>query len=514
MDLRESYFKNVTDIRSAKEWLSENRLYYKQVEQELKGLKNPSEFNLWRRQNDLFYFLKYIEIQFPFFHLWQKEMGIHNQFILKMNSIGSFIFNSNSIHLYKVSKGLHNYSNKWIFQEEYQILLNWHNHKTGNYKLDLNDTIVVVPYFAWLKQNFNITEVKISPIHAKSDGIVKLDFSLTLFEMSGKRETAFLFKELPLMPLYDKNITPRYFTSRNLDLLSMSFLEISNNSDSRSKKVRYSNISNCKIKNANFPFLTLENSRLENIEIINCEMQNLEFHDCKGSKIKFSKCKLVKFVLHRSNIGLEEFSDIELRNPTIITKSFFKTSILNFLNSLIDIKFISINYFYPFFNDSFFRQIRLSFTQKGDYDNTSLFYYLERKENMRKNCYLFINCINSLYLHIKNGSKFQKYSTLINLFTSNLSDLINFVTWGFSERPHRIFLHLFFIYITNVLYLNQFELIDFTDSLQHSINILASKNIDVPFIHEQTQLLISLSNILSLLLLSLLIAGYSNKSRP
>ena len=494
----------------------------------------PKEFNKWRKENDLKKLFKYIIEHSDSFVKWMDYFNLSLSDILEIIPTRDVFWGIKKIFIEKRDEN----SEKTIFLA---------NLDSNQNKDELIRYFEFIPYFLWKKENMadkpfliNNKGKEYNTISLKNSGsYYNRKVSISSVEID---QVVLLFGEVRLLDIGDVKLASDFgLLNKNLDFLAMNNVTLYDSSHlfyggldifcSSIKRLHLLNTTahSFKISKCDCSKLKIENSIVTNLEIVDSYMSDNLY------SLYIDRSKIDKFTLR--NIKMNSFNvyDSEITG--------FK-----YIPQKIKGKIRHASKKYKVIHDNV-KRLRISFESSGNHYKASEYYYWEK--NLERKCFWYkVNVItpkskyaNTLRNIVKNFIKrnysfnqSKKYfiwkskyyfeilskkryrNQLILLYLNQVRLWIEWLVWGYGERPLRIVASsAFIIVISSFLYVhsNNIDLSgNIINSMYYSIITFTTLGYgDITPTSLFLKVISSLEALLGAFSMGLLIAGFVNKSK-
>jgi hypothetical protein len=313
------------------------------------------------------------------------------------------------------------------------------------------------------------------------------------------------------------------FDERNLDFVDLDQLTVSGDGGSRETTIAYSSCRLLTFKNYGKPFVVFERCPLENPRFENCHLERFRFIDSSMSRPVFRNVRLSRCVLERSMMAEANFDKCDLVELKVSVPKRASAE------GLVD----------------FYKRMRVAFQSQGERGEAAHFYYEERFQQLRGHAFPLIPRIPGLPGLAYSGTfvslcemyerKQMKGQQIASLLAKNvlrilimlvypkflfrflrekakvIPDLVDWLGWGFGERPARVFIWM-------ALLVGSFALRYYVGTDPHLKGNLAESLSCSAFNFatigcEYRDSLASVEGILGAVSLALMVAGFANRTR-
>ncbi|MDD5026498.1 MAG: potassium channel family protein [Candidatus Peribacteraceae bacterium] len=495
--------------------------------------QTPEAFNDWRRKNDIPLLIGFFKEVLPHFEEWQTQFSVTDELILKSNQTSEFFIGS-GLHTF------YSYFNPWHWNEGAEICASpekdfegrkeWADRSnksiTGDRKkFEYTVFTSFIPYFHWLKTEKNINKFRVkrdgSDVHADDfvyshwSGTPQVSYASKIF---GRHAVVNLASGLEILG--------HLIRGKNLDFANLDALTITGRrmGGTTFSKIRYSSFRDLMLKNLDMPFIELERCHISNMNIVNCQIQDLHFicnHNASISRI------------YNSRLTHLEFDNCTpIRTSTDLNRA-----------DMPDFKFTNHKSLKHDDKRNFYSKMRRAAQEFGYSYQAQENYYLERKYQMlfqtslqnTRECYDLCDH-EAILIFKRNGLRIDKhiryfwrrirrelraYAKREGVFTAHISarfkalvQWLDFLIWGFGERPWRIVLCgfiniLFFAGIYSHFYFKN----NFYEAITHSVYVFTTIGYGSLTDASNLQYVIAIQALSGVVLLGLFLSSLVNKVR-
>ena len=453
---------------------------------------NSSDFNAWRKANDLKNLFKVFESTLPSFDKWLATYEFTIDFILETDQPGQFFYGEKENCLIEtLDKKIF-----FIYIEDEK-----HKKQIENNKTDESKKIIFKPYLKWAKEVL------------KTDKIIKTAHSgeLDTFRYVGGTApdvpdmcSAIIAPGITVLKLGGVQINGwMQIINRNLDFTNLDFLVVEGkNTWSHGEKNIY--FSTCRN-------LSLKNTEADATKFYGCHFENLKVFDSSLHWIEFTGCDMFKGYFENSRL-----SDIFIENSSINRFSFNRVEVENIIYTPPEKEWHCGKVMtYETVKDNF-KRFRVLYQSNGLRQEASEAYYYERFFELK---YIwgsigFINILkrigktsrSSIFFGLK--TNFRKLVLLVG-------QVLSYLIWGFGEKPKRIFfasVSLMTIYSV-IYYVCLYHKV--VSSVYLSVIIFSTLGFGnyEPIDQGYFKLIVASEALIGAFFLGLFVAGYANKSK-
>lgn len=416
-------------------------------------MMSKDEFNKWRRENDIPKLLKYFKENMPLFKEWQIENAIDDSIFLSSDRTSEFFIGSEERYLTTAtgpSESGQIETASFVTPKSRKALEKEYAQWGKEIVFKVISSRSIYPYFYWLrklkKRNLFRTPGD------RNDGLIN-DFAYRMRQNPNSiKSRAFLFHNFPVLKLGGVVVTSVNLDERNLDFVDLDGLTVSRGRHgSRTTHITYSACNDITIYKTEKAFLTFEKCTVENLRIIQSRTQDIGFVDCQVFQPVLRGSTIFRTIFVRSipsNITIEncDIVDLFVREPP--HSSHFALS-------------------------HFYKRLRSAYQQRGERGEAGNCFYKERFHEFLSGIAPFVPNTSDLPRRAYIGSyrdmferwQLGQYSnkSVIRFISGNtlfyaklllphyffrlllkktkfIADVLDWSVWGFGERPARIFL--------------------------------------------------------------------------
>lgn len=415
----------------------------------------PHEFNEWRRQNDLPQLLAFFKRELPHFEEWQRVHAITDDTFLAATEPSRFFLGKKTLFLTSITgpdfeqggaevTRLHFYERD-IDKRELAGRLN----EDGDLRYRIDWSIWVVPFFRWLRKKKGMRQFRIPGQANDYDS----DFSYRRTEaVNTIYSRTYLFGAHRVLKLGGVTIRGWDFDQRNLDFVDLDLLTVVGEGRSRETSVAYASCRRLAFRNYSKPFVVFEKSPLEAPVFQSCHLERFKFIEGGLSRPRFtdvrmSRCELTRCLMWEPSFERCDFVDFKFKPPKRIHAEHLADG---------------------------YRRLRVAFQSQGERREASRFYFEERFQKMRALAFPIVprgakglpglawtDTFSTMYDHwLTRRISRKKIVTLLGrnvtimfkillyppylfrflwLKAKVLPEMVDYLLWGFGEKPIRIF---------------------------------------------------------------------------
>jgi len=382
----------------------------------------PSEFNKWRRENDLRVFFERLEHGLPHFAEWMAVNNLTATFILSTDKPGNFFYWDKDVYWVKSVKGeFVSFSFYQVYDEKHEKdMLNSFDHPEENEVLKASK---FTPYFLWVKLVKKLTK----PIKSHYSGALNT-FRYTSGSAPDSPEHCqwVISPGITVLKLGGTQIESWVtLLGRNLDFTNLDFLEIKGEGSwSSGTEIFYSHCENIKLTEVEAQFTDFYECSFAKLRVINSKLYGLTFYQCNFFQSFFENVSISNLAFVHCPVSGLTFNRVET-NPIIYlppAKHYYDSK-----GGTYDS--VSKN----------FKQLRVLYQLNGMRQEASEAYYSERFYEM-KGLWSSSHLWKSAYRFLKyrNIYSWRAFKDDFSKSIQYLSDFIAYGLWGFGERPLRI----------------------------------------------------------------------------
>ncbi len=453
---------------------------------------SPSDFNKWRRENDLKKMLECFRKHLPHFEEWLQDNNLETDFILETDNPGQFFYWTSYTYCFKTiaDGGFISYYFIPTDDEEHdkqlQSVENISNEKESS------ESFRFLPYFSWVKEKYKLDK----PIKTKYNG------DLETFR--------YILGTAPDVPeMCSWSIAPGFtvlklggikidswleLNNRNLDFTNLDFLEIEGKlSWDREIQIFYSHCVNISTNNVNAHFTKFYHCSFGNLKVTNSRFYGIEFYRCDIFKAYFENSSISNMIIEDCSANSFSFNRVEVENID------YRPPIKEYHCKVVHTyKTVADNY----------KRFRILYQANGLRRESSDAYYNERVYEMKHNLWnrSFAKGLSLILFNVKKIIK-------------NLPDLFSYVIWGFGERPTRILISSIAVITSYALIYFFSNIIDLQYDIINSfyLSIVTFTTLGfgdiTPKDHNAYKIIVASEALIGAFFMGLLVAGYSNKSK-
>ncbi len=414
------------------------------------------EFNEWRRQNDLPQLLAFFKRELPHFDEWQQVHAITDDTFLTATKPSKFFRGDKTMYLWSSTgpdwerggneaTSVH-FSERWLSDRDWEQR---QRKDFGEVKYRTNWNIWFVPYFRWLRRAKGMRQFRIPGQANDYDN----DFSYRRTEaVNTIYSRTYLFGVHRIVKLGGVTIRGWDFDQRNLDFVDLDFLTVVGEGRSWETEIAYASCRRLVFKKYSKPFVVFEKSPLEAPVFHNCHLERFKFVESGLSRPRFtdvrmSRCELRRCLMWEPSFERCDFVDFTFTPPRRMRAEHLADG---------------------------YRRLRVAFQSHGDRREVSRFYFEERFQMMRALAFpifprdskglpglAWADTFSTMYDHwltrrisrkkiirllVSNGKimlKILVYPPYLLRFlwlkAKVLPELVDYLLWGFGERPIRVF---------------------------------------------------------------------------
>lgn len=493
-------------------------------------------FNAWRAQNDLTQLLAFFKRTLPNFETWQNEFSITDSLFLAVERPSRFFEGQRDSFLrlgttgddtapfvrkvhyisdlpngdfYKV-KRLTKHPYKILWEKKFTPYFLWHHRKTGS------------PYFS---------------VQLRNQKRFYKSFVYDCWSHAGghKYSRAELWCSFPVLKLGGVKIPANLLNDRNLDFVDLDGLNVYGRGTGAVVSTAYSSCHNLVFNNCDKAFLEFDNCNFEELHILNSRIQDLHITQ-DGSDNRN----------HAPRITAKESNMFRFSFSGCVPYSHFENC------SVSDYALLKLNSNHYPAASNFYRAIRVAHQNRGQRKETANAFYLERTYEMLGTLlplfpwggggYRFpgyYGKVLDLWWRYKSGENEARKSVrfissmifrpfkmllfpnyLIRLLKQKIPfiwQFLDYATWGYGERPWRVVGWSLFIILlfSACFYFSEPTL--YNGNIQNSFFCSAKAFLTVGCegLEKNPELspTVAIEGFLGVILVSMLVAGLSHKSR-
>jgi len=422
-------------------------------EQQNPWRQSPEAFNDWRRKHDIPKLISFFNEVLPNFEEWQSQFSVTDDLILLSDQTSEFFIGTGKHIFYK-------YFNPWHWSKtpenkveplyDFQSAKEWAERNNKDIKGDkfiCDPHAEFIPYFDWLKKEKGTEKFSVKSNVDTSAQVDDFIYNHWTGPPS-KSYKAEIFGRYNALKLGNDQITGNMIRGKNLDFTNLDGLTIHGKRmmGTTFSKIRYASCRELNLVDLDMPFVEFERCHMRDIQIINCEMQDLHFIKNQGNIHRIHDSRLTKLVFDSCC-------------PIVSSTDIKRADMPNF-------EFINHKKLKNDDKSTFYSKMRRAAQDFGYVHQAQECYYLERKykmffmTNLQNTRECIDLCSNNFFLRFKKNG-FRIHKTLRSLIrcirkqlrafgrwkvtkayfsarTKALFDWIDFLGWGFGEKPLRL----------------------------------------------------------------------------
>lgn len=484
------------------------------------------EFDEWRRKNDLPELLAFFKQGLPHFGEWQSVHGVTDEVFLTATQPSKFFIGKSLLFLacstgpdYDAGQDL---TRAYFHETAFDVTAGeaWQMKDFGEIRYHHNWEVSFTPFFHWLR---TAKHMKAFPNPSQKNAYVS-DFQYGRTEAYNTIfSRTFLFSSHRVLKLGGVKLRAMHLDSRNLDFVDLDHLTVSGGMNSWQTSIVYASCRGITFINCNKPFVAFEKCQLDEPRFVSCDLERFEFIDCGLSRPLFQNTRMSRCDFRRSGVGEANFEKCDLIDLKVSPPKRSSAA------SLAD----------------FYKRLRVAFQSQGERGEASRFYYKERLQRLRGHVVPLIPRVPglpglaysgpliSLYEQWQRGQMTLQY--VLGLLVKNcvrvlkmllyppylfrfirekmrvIPDVLDWLVWGFGERPARVFnwMALVIAIFTGKYYVRGGRPLegDWLESLSCSAYNFATIGCNYRGRFD------SVEGILGAILLGIMVAGFSNRTR-
>lgn len=457
---------------------------------------SPTEFNQWRKENDIPNLIKFFNSKLPDFEIWKKEFRITDELLLNVNNIGLFFQGDYKKFLYQYEDD--NETHYGFVDPKNSISI---RRLIKISKNDKRPYWIFKPYLEWAKIRKSWNRIK-----EKEKESILSRFIYTVGNAPGVPEMVnWKFSEGIWVTKLGGITVKGFINSRNLDFTNLDYLTIEGDYHGNTEvEICYAHIANMTIIDAKWNFVIFRKCSFKNLKIKNSRIQRFIFIEC-------------------------DLFGLEVDNSRLLDFRLIETSLNNFrcnYSRLIDFDYIPPKkewFQYPLgtieSNMNAFKELRVAYQNIGLVDEAKKYFANEKEQRL----YLSFGKISfrGFWYSIR---KFR-FDDIKELFKRNWDYLaegvklgIGYLLWDFGRKPSRLILHwLIIIFFFGIVYFNLENSPtnnSFLDSLRISAFSMTRIGFDNNLITDNSvRLIVGIEALIGWIMIPLIVAGFVNKGR-
>lgn len=457
----------------------------------------PSNFNQWRKDNDIPILINFFCSKLPDFEIWKKEFYITNEILLEVDNIGLFFQGKDKKFLYQYENYHGNLNYGFIDPKNSSSLKNMIRIS----KKQETKYWIFKPYLEWAKIRNSWNRLKEIE---KKEILNRFMYTVGSAPNSPKLVNWRFADDLKVTKLGGVTVKS-FINERNLDFTNLDYLTVKGDYHGNSRsEICYSHIADLTIKNAKWNFVIFRKCSFQNLKIINSNLQDFIFIEC-------------------------DLFGLEVVNSSLLNFSLIKTSFTNF--SCINSKLIEFEYTPPkeeWFqlplgtienNMNAYKEIRVAYQNIGLVDEAKKYFAKEKEQR------LFLSFGKISFRGLWYSIRKFRFDDIKEIFQSNYEYLfigvklgIGYILWDFGRKPSRLILHwLLIIFFFGIIFYNLENSPtnnNFIESLRLSAYSMTRIGFDNSLITDNfIRLTIGIEALIGWIMIPLIVAGFINKSR-
>lgn len=488
---------------------------------------SPHEFNEWRKNNDLPLLFDYFRTKLPGFNIWLDEIGLCQDYIFEFSSIGEIFKGDDNRYFVEFESDANSVT------PLYEIVAMPQNVIQERYgRGPINRIVRMVqftPYFLWARMR--LKDKRYILVNARDQ---EYHESFFCNPWIGEKETkrALLFRNFALLKLGYVTIGNNVqIGGRNLDFTDLDDIRIDGDLHGGYKTII--NFSSCNN-------MVLDKTRLHHTDFYECNLDNFRSTGGRIQDFNFVRCQMENPVFSGTHIAAVTFDNTMIHNIKLDNCDLQSLTYKPKCNSR-----------YNYSNYDIMRRIRTAFQTIGKRDEARKLYYQERVYERK---YLFnpygihreefpegiisidlskwyrrwkFNQYSKEYI-VKEWFSFARFHVLkwihpryviktIKYKLKWIVSLVENMLWGYGEKPHRIICNILAAIALYSLIYKHSDHPELKNSLPNSVyfSIVTFTTLGYGDIKpdESLKLICGSEALLGALLIGMLVAGFSNRSR-
>ncbi|RZK40311.1 MAG: hypothetical protein EOO90_15465 [Pedobacter sp.] len=460
---------------------------------------SSSEFNKYRRENDLKNLFEVFEKKLPLFNEWLESHKFSIDFILSTDKPGSFFYGLTDIILFK-------YENEGrIYFSFYAIEDEAHDKRLKKVKLEDNQQVFqFTPYLIWAQTKLGKKKIIPAAHSGEVDSFIFNIINAPDVPEISRNTIVPGFKVIKLGATEVDNAWA--LVDRNLDFADLDFLEIKSDSGSnREINILYSSCRHMKITNSEINFTTFKGCHFFNLVVNNSRMYHVNFENCDLFKVDFNEAQLSNLAIEMCSVSGISFNKVEVDNLI-----YNPPKEERHVNKIGTYQNVADNY----------KRLRVLYQNNGHRVETSDAYFMERLYEYKYNLHSmrFFAAFKQIWKVDFNYAWPDIRENFTKLWNV-IADFISLLIWGFGEKPFRT---LLFTLATVIIYSLIYYFSDVTAIGGNYRNCLYLSSIMfstlgfgdyTPFATSDLKLVLASESLIGAFTFGLFIAGYANKSK-
>lgn len=486
------------------------------------------EFNAWRRNNDLSGLLEFFRRELPHFSEWQQVHAVDESVFLSLDEPSKFFCGHGTRYLVEITgpddEG-DGAERTWIYcydrPHDADQDTTWQMRDFGYVRYRKKALVAFAPYFQWLRKAKGINRFRVP--RGKDQFEADLTYSRwdapdTIFSRAS------LFSVHPVLKLGGVTLRAGHLDGRNLDFVDLDGLTVKGGFTSRSIDIAYASCRRLTFLSCGPYFFSFHRCHLDGLRVENCQVQRWTFTSCFVPRPIFRRSRLAQVTFVQTIPGGVDFEDCELFD--LLVEEVPPRASASGLQDL-------------------YKRLRVAFQSQGNRNDAAGWYYKERLQQLRGHVVPIIprgkrlpglayaDTMKSLYENWREGVyDTPKVRELLrkNMFCMLriafwppyflrfmreklriVPDGLDWLLWGFGERPSRV---LVWIGLTVGLfsvghYIGDESALrgDLVASISCSARNFATMSC------EDSDAFAAVEGLLGVILLSIMVAGFANRTR-
>lgn len=502
--------------------MGRTRLHENQEAKRLWSLPEP-EFNAWRRANDLPRLLAFFREALPHFPEWLSTYAITDDEFAAVDHTSRLLVGAGPKYITDITQQKYSIDRERstcvtdLSSEQIaaQLIRTFGSMGTT----EIHSSKKFEPYFSWLRRTKHLKYFRIYKDINKGYTDDLHYMSWHGGDLGSSR--ALLFHSHPVLKLGGATIPAQQLDERNLDFVDLDGLVVTGTAWGRRTCVAYASCREIEFQELEKPFFCFEKCDLERLVINNSQLFDIRFDDCSLGGAAFSNSRIRKATFTRTFPGIRfDNCDLEDLSVTDMPRAVTRAQ-----------------------RSEAYKKLRFAFQQRGNRIEASQYYYLERLNEL-------LSCVwpviphaagfpwpaSSGYRDLYDRWRAGQYSTrtalmivgrnalryvfalhprflwpLIRIKARGIRQAFDWAVWGFGERPSRVFLWMALVVaaFAGRYYFGSHPQLrgNIAESIYCSAFNFATMGCDYKSSID------SFEGVLGAILLAILVAGFSNKTR-
>lgn len=462
---------------------------------------SPTEFNKWRRENDLKSLFENFKKSLPHFEEWLSQNNLSIEQILETNNPGHFFYWDKAVYLVQTTKE-NNISYFFVpvedLNHEKQILkvkkTKFENEKSVEHRF--------LPYLLWVKTVHKIEK----PLKTKFSDLETFRYVLSTAPDVPEKCTQVIAPGIEVLKLGGTKITNWVkLNGRNLDFTNLDYLEVTGkHSADRELQIFFSSCKKIMLNDAVAHFTKFYQCEFSGLKVINSRLYGIDFYKCDIFGAYFENSSISNLTINNCSSNNFSFNRVEVEDIYYFPpKSEHHTGIASTYQTITD------NY----------KRFRVLFQSNGLRREASEAYYKERLYEMMYN-WKIAQVRRSFSFIWKKNRKFYWFEIerSLSIKMKAFGTFFSYLIWGFGERPIRILSSSFFVFSAYALiyFLSSIDKLHNNLINSYYLSIVTFTTLgfgDITPTTDGYKLIVASEALCGVFFMGLLIAAYANKSK-